>query len=81
LQATGSRLGQVFQAISSIGVGIIIGFVFSWELTLLLLAFAPLVIISGFIEMKVVSGNSSDLKKAFEEAGKVCYCMIMLRFR
>ena len=64
----------MFQAISSIGVGIIIGFVYSWELTLLLLAFVPLVLLSGFVEMRVISGNSANLKKAYEAAGKVCLC-------
>ena len=71
LQATGSRLATFCQSMSSIGAGIIIGFIYSWELTLLILGFAPFMLASGFIQMKVLSGNAGDKKTALENAGKV----------
>lgn len=71
-QATGARLATVIQALSAILIGIIIGFVFSWELALLMLGFAPLMGIAGFVEMRVMQGNSAADKEALEVAGKVC---------
>ena len=69
-QATGSRLGTLFQSFSAMAAGIIIGFVFSWQLTLLILAFAPFIMLAGFVEMKIYTGNNTD-RKSSEEAGKV----------
>ena len=72
LQAAGVRLGVMLQSLSAIGCGLTIGFVFSWQLTLLLLGFAPLMFAGGAIQMKVLTGNKKKDKEALEEAGKVC---------
>jgi ABC-type multidrug transport system fused ATPase/permease subunit len=68
--AAGSRIGYVVQSIAAIGAGLIIGFVYSWQLTLLVLAFAPFMLISGFIQMRVVQtrGGKSD---PIEQAGSI----------
>ena len=70
-QATGPQLGGLFNALANIGVGIIIAFVYSWVLTLAILAFAPFMAIAGFVEMKVFRGGGTKNKELFEEAGKV----------
>ncbi len=62
---------MVFQSMSSIVAGLIIGFIFSWELSLLIVAIAPLMVISGFIEMRIVMGVSQNDKEALNAAGKV----------
>ncbi|CAF1523136.1 unnamed protein product, partial [Didymodactylos carnosus] len=69
--ATGIRIGLMLQNFSSLGVGIILGFVYGWALTLMLLGFIPLIVIGGFLQSKLVSGFASKDKKALENAGKV----------
>jgi ATP-binding cassette subfamily B (MDR/TAP) protein 1 len=70
-QATGVRLGMAFQSFASIGTGIIIGFIFSWELTLFIIGFIPFFLISGVLQMKVMKGFSSNDNAHLELAGKV----------
>ena len=72
LQASGVRLGMLFQAASSIIAGLIIGFIYSWQLALMICAVAPLMAIAGFIEMRIVMGASHKDKEALKAAGKVC---------
>lgn len=70
-QATGSRLAVFCQSAAGIMAGVIIGFIYSWELTLCILGFAPLMLVSGFVQMKTMSGAAKDRKEALEGAGKV----------
>ncbi|CAF1202464.1 unnamed protein product [Didymodactylos carnosus] len=69
--ATGIRIGLLLQNFSSLGVGIILGFVYGWALTLMLLGFIPLIGIGEFLQSKLVSEFASKDKKALENAGKV----------
>ncbi|CAF0877399.1 unnamed protein product, partial [Didymodactylos carnosus] len=69
--ATGIRIGIMLQNFASLGVGIILGFVYGWALTLMLLGFIPLIVIGGFLQSKLVSGFASKDKRALEDAGKV----------
>ncbi|CAF2524258.1 unnamed protein product, partial [Rotaria sp. Silwood2] len=69
--ATGVRIGLMLQNFSSLGAGIILGFVFSWQLTLLILAFVPFMVIGGFLQSRLMTGFASKDKKSFEDAGKV----------
>jgi ATP-binding cassette subfamily B (MDR/TAP) protein 1 len=70
--ATGARLGTAFQSLASLGTGIIIGFVYSYKLTFLILAFMPFIVISGYLQMKVMGGGfSGEGQEALEAAGKV----------
>ena len=71
IQATGSRLAMVIQSLGSIGFGIVIGFVYSWKLTLVLLGFAPFMLIAGFIKMRIMAGTRGELNRKMEEAAKV----------
>ena len=71
LQATGARLGTMTQSLSSVGTGLVIGFVYSWQLTLGILAFVPFISIAGFIQMKLLGGYSQESQEALESAGKV----------
>ncbi|CAF3318444.1 unnamed protein product [Rotaria socialis] len=69
--ATGVRLGLTIQNLAALGTGIIISFIFSWQLTLLILGFVPLMVIGGFLQSRLMTGFASKDKKAFENAGKV----------
>ncbi|ELU17748.1 hypothetical protein CAPTEDRAFT_209638 [Capitella teleta] len=70
--ATGSRLAIVIQSLSSVGVGILIGMIYSWKLSLLVVAFMPFIMMSGAISVKRATGNSKAGKRnPLEESGKV----------
>jgi len=62
----------MMNALTNLGVGIAIAFVYSWVLTLTALAFVPFVAAGGYIELKFFSGAGSKKKGLFEEAVKVC---------
>ena len=68
-QATGIRLGTVIQSISSIVTGIIIAFIYSWELSLFIIGLSPLFAIGGYLEMKIMVGLAGS--EALEGAGQV----------
>ena len=62
-QAAGSRVGYILQSLAALIMGLIIGFVYSWKLTLLVLCFAPIVLIAGFVQMKFVYRNKGKDNK------------------
>lgn len=69
--ATGIRIGTTFQNLASLGTGIIISFVFSWQLTLLILGFVPFMVAGGFLQSRLMTGFASKDKEMFEDAGKI----------
>ncbi|CAF3856119.1 unnamed protein product [Rotaria sp. Silwood1] len=69
--ASGIRFGFFCQNFVSIGMGIIIGFVFSWQLTLLTIAFLPLMIFGAYLQIRVTAAFESKDKEFIEDAGKV----------
>ncbi|KYO26787.1 ATP-binding cassette sub-family B member 5 isoform X2 [Alligator mississippiensis] len=69
--AVGSRLGVIAQNISTMGLSIIISFIYGWEMTLLILVIAPVLTVTGMLEVSALTGFANRDKKEMQRAGKV----------
>ncbi|XP_073437565.1 ATP-binding cassette sub-family B member 5-like isoform X2 [Dendrobates tinctorius] len=69
--ATGSRLGLIAENFSTMGVGIIVSFVYGWEMTLLILLLVPILVTTGFLETRALVGFANRDKKQLQYAGKI----------
>ncbi|KAM4028832.1 ATP-binding cassette sub-family B member 5-like isoform 2-T2 [Anomaloglossus baeobatrachus] len=69
--ATGSRLGLIAENFATMGVGIIISFIYGWEMTLLVLVLTPVLVITGFLETRALVGFANRDKKQLQYAGKI----------
>ncbi|XP_029444907.1 multidrug resistance protein 1A-like [Rhinatrema bivittatum] len=69
--ATGSRLGLVTMTICTLLAAIIIAFIYSWQLTLMILACIPFLSAANFLRMKSMAGHASKDQKSLEEAGRI----------
>lgn len=54
---TGSRISALFQAVGAGILALIVGFIYSWELTLLCFVFVPLMMLAGMIEVRQTMVN------------------------
>nr|XP_018672478.2 multidrug resistance protein 1A-like isoform X1 [Ciona intestinalis] len=68
---TGVRAGTAIQSIFALGVALGIAFAYGWQLTLLTLAFVPFMIIAGLLTMRILTGQSGQEAKAYEDAGTI----------
>jgi hypothetical protein len=67
----------------TIGIGILIGFAFSWQLTLLMIAFLPLIIFGAVLQIRLIDHFAEKDKEYLEDAGKVLtdkICFIFIKF-
>jgi len=71
----------VIQSLSSIGTGIIIAFIYSWEFALFILGIAPLFLIAGYLEMKLYAGFATKGNEALEGAGQVGIVFHLLQLK
>lgn len=69
--ATGSRLGSILQALSTLLVGAVIAMVYSWKMALVALASVPVVFGAVFVESRVIHSDGMDEKLAMETATKI----------
>lgn len=63
-RATGTYLGQIIQALMTVGAGIAIGMVAAWQVALVAIGIIPLVALSGIIQMRMFNSlnDESDAK-------------------
>jgi ATP-binding cassette subfamily B (MDR/TAP) protein 1 len=73
LQATGSRVGAILQATSTLAIGIILSFTFSWNLTLVSLITIPFIFFGVFLESRLIHSQGLKEKTALEAATKVSH--------
>ncbi|KAJ8737708.1 hypothetical protein PYW08_000303 [Mythimna loreyi] len=66
--ATGLRIGLILQGVSSVVIGVIMGLVFNWKLTLVSTAFLPIMIGSIWLEGKMSRKSQADERAAMEAA-------------
>ncbi|CAB3985499.1 Multidrug resistance 1 [Paramuricea clavata] len=67
--ATGSQLGFISSALCSITGGVLVSFLTSWKLSLLITAFAPVLVVSGVMFTKAL--GASNRENMEEDAAKV----------
>ncbi|KAH6826594.1 P-glycoprotein 11 [Perilla frutescens var. hirtella] len=67
----GDALAQMVQDLSSAVAGLAIAFEASWQLALIILAMLPLIGLNGYIQIKFMTGFSSDARAMYEEASQV----------
>mmetsp|Transcript_840 Transcript_840/g.1660 ORF Transcript_840/g.1660 Transcript_840/m.1660 type:complete len:1377 (+) Transcript_840:236-4366(+) len=68
-EALGEKLGQVVQFLTMFVVGYAIGFSISWQLSLAVLAVAPLLAFGGYMMMGVMADATSGSLGAYARAG------------
>ena len=58
-------------SMANLGVGLILSFSYCWPITLLILAFLPLIVVGGAFQTKMMTGFSGKDKQVIQDAGKV----------
>ncbi|XP_018398759.1 PREDICTED: multidrug resistance protein homolog 49 [Cyphomyrmex costatus] len=69
--ATGTRIGSMLQAFSTLVIGISISMYYSWKMTLVSVVSIPLVLAAVFFEARVIGGQGMQEKKKMESATRV----------
>lgn len=59
------------QDVTNTVLSVLISFVYGWEMTLLILSFAPVLAVTGMIETAAVAGFANKDKQELKRAGKV----------
>ncbi|CAF3775981.1 unnamed protein product [Rotaria sp. Silwood1] len=69
--ASGVHFGIIFQSLISMISGIILGFAFSWQLTLLVMVFLPFLLLGSILRIRLIARFERKDTKILENAGKV----------
>ena len=72
--ATGTQLMSLVNATSCAFFSVIIGFIFGWQLAIVVCLFMPLLIGVGVVQTQMMSGFAKSTQIAVEQSGKVGYC-------
>ncbi|KAA3680384.1 ATP-binding cassette, subfamily B (MDR/TAP), member 1 [Paragonimus westermani] len=66
-QFTGTRLSSVLEAILIVAISLGVAFAYSWQITLVILAFLPFLAVSSLLQMKKFGGAKNE----FQDSGAV----------
>lgn len=61
----------MIETLTSLLLALVIAFVYSWVMTLFMIAIIPVLIIGGVIQSRVLISNAAKSKKGLENAGMV----------
>ena len=75
MQATGSQIGILFEAITAILLSLLISLFYSWSLTCLIVGVLPFLLAGGFLQGKAGKYFATKKRSALEQAGKVIVFM------
>ena len=79
-ELTSSILGIIIEACSSLTTGVIIAFIYSWQITLCIIVTTPLILFCGKIQEEMNTGFSSENEKAYKEsAGMIAEAVSNMR--
>eukprot|EP00180_Rhodochaete_pulchella_P003536 Plantae.Rhodophyta-Rhodochaete_pulchella.ctg6138.p1 GENE.Plantae.Rhodophyta-Rhodochaete_pulchella.ctg6138~~Plantae.Rhodophyta-Rhodochaete_pulchella.ctg6138.p1 ORF type:complete len:205 (+),score=17.02 Plantae.Rhodophyta-Rhodochaete_pulchella.ctg6138:3-617(+) len=67
----GDKLATLIMYTSTFVAGVIVGFVYCWKLTLVILAVVPAIIVTGAIFAKIVASATTEGQAAYARAGGV----------
>ncbi|KAK1316822.1 ABC transporter B family member 11 [Acorus calamus] len=67
----GDALALIVESIAMVIIGLVIAFAANWQLSLIILALIPILILNGLAEMKFMKGFSANAKMMYEEASQV----------
>ncbi|XP_039133326.1 ABC transporter B family member 4-like [Dioscorea cayenensis subsp. rotundata] len=70
-EAIGEKVGKFMQLVTTFFGGFIIAFIRGWHLSLVLMSFVPLIVISGVIISIITSAMSTREQDAYVDAGNV----------
>ncbi|XP_015512051.1 multidrug resistance protein homolog 49 isoform X1 [Neodiprion lecontei] len=69
--ATGTRIGAILQALSTLVLGIGVSMYYTWKMTLVSVVSIPLVLGAVFFEARIMSGQGLQEKKKMEGATRI----------
>lgn len=69
--ATGTRIGSILQALSTLVLGIGLSMYYTWKMTLVSVVSIPLVLGAVFFEARIMSGQGMQEKKKMEGATRI----------
>ncbi|CAI2729850.1 unnamed protein product [Schistosoma spindalis] len=59
---SGAQLGFIIEALALIIMSLVIAFIYSWQLTLVVLAFYPIIVIGGYLQVRSMPGKNKSKK-------------------
>ena len=68
---TSTAIGALITSAVNLISGIIIGFIYSWRLSLVMLGLSPLMVIGGFMEAKLQTGFNQGLDEAYKASSVI----------
>ena len=69
--ASGSTLGSIIQVIITLIGGLLIGFVYGWKLTIVAAFSIPVLVIAGYLRMRMLGMNAAKSRKSYERSAQI----------